>query len=376
MKKLIYLNQLIFFIFLSATVLISCGTEEDAANETLELTLSEPSVQVDNTIIFQVSSSISGDVTAQSEFFVNGTQIAGNTYIPTEANENNEVYAIYDGKTTTTKIFASFESTPSAFTQKVLVEDYTGTWCGWCPRMQTIINYLTDYSDNIIPVAIHTTGSPIDPWLYEHAGQMMSAPYYDTGGAPAGQVNRIHKLNQDAVANPCPNNADFFRNEMDPYLNQTAPLGLSIGSTLSGNNITMNVKVGFATGNVTNPKLVVYLIEEGLVYAQYNYFSGNTTVSCDPEYDYTSMPNPIPNHPQDHVLLRTYTDIYGDSIPQDQVSEGSIWTWEQTFPLPANITNAQNLSIVAFVLGNGDSIKTNGVLNVQSAHINSFQDFD
>lgn len=376
MKKLNKLTHLFILVIMSAGLMTGCGTEEEVGDASLDLILSSSSVPVGSEISFQLMSSIDGDVSASSAFYVNGVEISGNTFIPTAANDHNEVYGVYDGKTSAVKTFSSTDVIPSEYTQKLLLEDYTGTWCGYCPRMITITNYLTDYSPNVIPVAIHTIGSPTDPWEYEHAVQMMSSSHYNTGGAPAGQFNRIFKINQDEVMNACPNNPEFFRNQVDPFLNQNAPLGLSINSSLSGNSLTMNVKVGFASANITNPKLVVYLIEDGLSHNQANYFSGSTVVNCDPAYNYANMPNPIPDFPQKHVLLKAYTDIYGDTIPQDAVAEGSVWSWERTYTLPSIVTNAQNLSIVAFVLGNGNSIPTNGALNVQSAKVGTLQDFD
>jgi len=376
MKILNKLTHLFILMIMSAGLMTSCGTEEEVGDASLELALSSSSVPVGSEISFQLMSSIDGDVSASSTFFVNGNEISGNTFVPTEASDHNEVYGVYDGKTSAVKTFSSTDVVPSEYTQKLLLEDYTGTWCGYCPRMITIANYLTDYSPNIIPVAIHTPGSPSDPWLYEHAVEMMSSAVYNTGGAPAGQFNRIVKVDQNQIVAPCPNDRQFFHDQVDPFLNQNAPLGLAINSSLSGNNLTMNVKVGFASANITNPKLVVYLIEDGLTHNQANYFSGSTIVDCDPAYNYADMPNPIPNFPQEHVLLKAYTDIYGDAIPQDAVAEGSVWSWERTYPLPSTVTNAQNLSIVAFVLGNGNSIPTNGALNVQSAKVGTHQDFD
>lgn len=376
MKKINKLTHLFILMIMSAGLMISCGTEEEVGDASLDLILSSSSVPVGSEISFQLMSSIDGDVSASSAFYVNGVEINGNTFVPTEANDHNEVYGVFDGKTSAVKTFSSTDVIPSAYTQKLLLEDYTGTWCGYCPRMITITNYLTDYSPNIIPVAIHTPGNPTDPWLYEHAVEMMSSAFYNTGGAPAGQFNRIVKVDQNQNVAPCPNDRQFFHDQVDPYLNQNAPLGLSINSSLSGNNLTMKVKVGFASANITNPKLVVYLIEDGLSHNQANYFSGSTIVNCDPAYNYASMPNPIPDFPQEHVLLKAYTDIYGDAIPQDAVAEGSVWSWERTYPLPSIVTNAQNLSIVAFVLGNGNSIPTNGALNVQSAKVGTHQDFD
>ncbi len=374
MKKLNNLTHIFIFLALFSTLLTSCGTEEDLGDESLELTLSAPSVVIGNSISFNVSSSIAGDVSAQAVFFVNDTQITGNSFIPTEVNDTNEVYATYNGKTTSVKTFASTEVAQGVYTQKVLVEDYTGTWCGWCPRMTSILRYLTDYSDRVIPIAIHTQGTPTDPWLYEYAADMQSPSVYNTGGAPAGQYNRIHKLITFQDEYPCPNTRNIYYPQLDGFLNNVAPLGLAINSSLSGNSLSINIKVGFATDNITNARLVVNLTEDDIIYQQANYYVGNTT--CDPEYNYGNMPNPILGFHHEHVLLKSYTDIYGDPIPANNITEGGIWSRDFNVSLPSNVTNPANLKIVAFILGNGSTVSSREVLNVQSAKVGTNQGFD
>lgn len=365
------------FILLSfvSSLFVSCGTEEDVADEMLELTLSANSVAVGNSIHFTLNSSFSGDVTSSAVFFVNGLEIEGSSFTPEEAHDANEVYATYNGKTSATKTFASTEVIPSAYTQKVLLEDYTGTWCGYCPRMATIIKYLGEYDDRIIPVAIHCPGAPTDPWTYEFASDMIKPQNYNAQGQPKGKYNRIFDLDQHQGTNPCPNDASIYYPQVQQYLNQTAKLGLGINSSVEGNNLNIKVKVGFASADIEDARLVVTVIEDGLKYNQVNYYAGGNSV-CDPEYNYTAMPNPIPNFAQEHVLLKAYTDIYGDPIPAAQVAEGNVWTREFNVQLPNNVGNVDNLKIVAFVLGDGDKVSNRAALNVQSAKVGTTQDFD
>src|SRR5690606_19591670 len=129
---------------------------------------------------------------------------------------------------------------------------------GYCPRMVTIIDYLTEYNDNIIPVAIHCPGTPADPWAYEFANQMSHPSNYNVPGRPEGRYNRINAVDMQIGTQPCPNEASAYYSQADSFLNQTAPLGLAINSTLNGNQLNINVKVGFATDNISEPKLVVY----------------------------------------------------------------------------------------------------------------------
>lgn len=370
-KLLVLTGFLTFFSF----VILSCGTEEELADEMLELNLSDNSVQVGNSISFTLNSSIKGDVTSQAIFYVNEEPIEGNIYVPQTPKDDNTVYGEYDGRVSATKTFASVESIPSEYTQKVLIEDYTGTWCGYCPRMVTILNYLTEYSDRIIPVAIHCLGAPLDPWTYEYNLDMTNPDNYNAQGQPKGKINRIYELDQLQGTYPCPYDRDVYTPQLLPYLNETAVLGLGINSSLSGNNLSIDVKVGFVTDDIPEARLVVNLIEDGLKHEQTNYYAGSGN-TCDPEYDYANMPQHIPDFPQEHVLLKSYTDIFGDVIPQQEIADGNVWTRNFNVQLPDNVTNSDNLTIVAFVLGNGDEISNREVINVQSAKINTEQDFD
>ncbi len=376
MKKLNKLTHIFIFLLICSGLMISCGTEEEPHANALTVTLSTPSVQVGNAITFMASSLNDGDLTSTSTFFVNGEQIEGNTYTPSVANDSNEVYATYNGLTSAVVNFSSFDLVPSEYTQKVLVEDYTGTWCSYCPRMAQILDFFTEYNDNVIPIAIHCEGAgEPDPWVYEHWAQMAHVNNYNAGGQPKGKINRIYNVDMLIGSQPCPNNAEGYHPQIDPYLNQSAPLGLSINSTLSGNSLNINVKVGFATGDISNAKLVVNLIEEGLTHNQANAYYGSSFPNC-PFNQGAYNQNPIPNFPQKHVLLKSFTDIFGDAIPTGEVEEGNIWSRDLNVTLPSNVTNANNLYIVAFVVGNGNEVKTRAALNVQRAKVGTFQDFD
>ena len=376
MKKLNKLTHIFIFLMLCFGLTISCGTEEEPHASALTVTVSSTNVQVGTAVTFTAATTADGDLTAESTFFVNGEQIEGNTFTPSTANEANEVYATYNDMTSAVANFASFDLAPGEYTQKVLVEDYTGTWCIYCPRMAQILDFFTEYNERVIPIAIHCDGVGIeDPWVYEHWQAMTNINNYNAPAQPRGKINRINEVDMHQFGEPCPTNPDTFNGQLDSYLNQTAPLGLAINSTLSGNSLNIQVKVGFDTGNITNAKLVVNLIEEGLVHNQANAYAGSNIPDCIFNQGAYNV-NPIPNFPQKHVLLKSYTDIFGDAIPSAEVAEGNIWTRDLNVTLPNNVTNTNNLYIVAFVVGNGDEVKTRAALNVQRAKVGTNQDFD
>lgn len=385
MKKLNNLTHTFIFFALFSAMLTSCGTEEELGDARLSVTLSSQTVSVGDSITFTATSSINGDVSSDAVFFVNGQQVSRNIFYPSEVNSSNEVYATYNGLTSAVSTFASTDVLPSTYTQKVLVEDYTGTWCTYCPRMALILDYFTAYSENVIPVAIHCDGPGLtDPWIYEYHETMVSTSNYNAIGQPKGKINRIFNVNQFDFPVQCPtSDASQYTAQLDSYLNQNAPLGLAINSTLNGRNLNIDVKVGFATDNVPDARLVVYLIEEGLKHDQKNGFYGSNPATCifaNPPYNTEIIP--AEHFPQKHVLLKAYTDVFGDEIPQNQIANGSVYTKNFNVSLPNNVgypsgnVIPENLKIVAFVLGNGGEVKTRAVINTQSAWVNTNQDFD
>lgn len=132
-----FTKNLLKFIFASIIlILFSCGTEEEVVPDTLTITVSSPEIYLGNPINFSAVSQNNGTVTSTAQFFVNGEQIEGSTFTPIEENEQNTVYAVWNGMTSNTLTFSSIEEIvlPDTYTKKVLVEDYTGTWCGYCPE--------------------------------------------------------------------------------------------------------------------------------------------------------------------------------------------------------------------------------------------------
>ena len=79
--------------------------------------------------------------------------------------------------------------------RRVVVEENTGTWCGWCPLGTYALNMLNnDYSDEVITIAVHS-GDPMSIDNYPTYSEYPSAkvnrgelvnPYYGKTGVPYG----------------------------------------------------------------------------------------------------------------------------------------------------------------------------------------------
>jgi len=119
--------------------------------------------------------------------------------------------------------------------------------------------------------------------------------------------------------------------------------------------------VKFDVTTSTSLKLVVFLVEDGLVYSQVN-------------YGYYGLPNPIPNYVHDGVIRAAATDIFGDEIPVNQQTKGN--TWERTLSFNATGYNTAKCRVVAFVVFGSTTTNRKGALNVQSVAAGQNKAFD
>lgn len=231
------------------------------------------------------------------------------------------------------------------FKKRVLIEDYTGTWCGNCTRVAYAIDQVNEQTDKAVNVAIHNGN---DPYHFAGIDPLKNLILPDSPLAlPVSRLNRVVMWTF-----PEPTN---IQEAIDLTSNNTT-LGLAMNSTVSNGTINLDVNVKFLD-DYSNLKLVVYLLEDHLIYMQRNYTN------------YYNAVNPIPNYEHNHVLRSSLTDILGDAI--SGTSNGDTVTKNFSIPIPTNVSNAANISFVAFVVGSD-----NKALNARAAHANENQSFE
>ena len=71
----------------------------------------------------------------------------------TSCGDTNVVENIPDGSLDTPPISGYFK-------KRVLIEDYTGTWCGNCTRVSYAIEQVKAQNDKVVTVAIHNGHDP------------------------------------------------------------------------------------------------------------------------------------------------------------------------------------------------------------------------
>lgn len=235
------------------------------------------------------------------------------------------------------------QSGTGKFTKNTLIEDYTGTWCGYCPRVTYAIEQLIAQNVTAIPVAIHIN----DTFTCSEANTFDTQFSNFVTGYPTGVLDRKEKWTSPQPAN---------LNQVKNMTGVNADLGIAMKPTVSSGIINLDVKVKF-DANMSNTKLVVYVLEEGLKFKQTNYTS------------YYGGTSEILNFKQDHTLRAALTNVLGDNITGN-TNDGSTYIRNFSKAVPSNITNTSNLSFVAFVLDSNGK-----VINTRSALLGENQNF-
>lgn len=348
----------IFILFVSLLFAVSCSSSDesndtttngnDAGNGDTQIT----SITISTTsalellerqsATFQVRDNLNNGVTNAATIYVNDQVIESSSYTfltPGSYSVRATLNALESNVIVLDVVAASH-------TTKVLVEDYTGTWCGFCPRLAYNLEEAEALNPAVIGVGIHS-------------GDVMETSYtsvleaaYTVVAYPTGRVNRNIRWNE-SVEQPL------------SYLEDKQPLGLAINSSISGSTVNAELKVHYDLGTSDQHKLVVYLLEDGVLYDQTNYLND------DPDSPWYQAGNPIPNFEHNNVLRDIYTNALGDIIPSSSTVTGNVYMRNFSVTVPSSIQNINNLELVAFVIG------ANGrVINTQHAALGVNQDFD
>ena len=282
------------------------------------------------------------NINSSTNYIVDGEYIQGNA-ISYQNLGYHEVYAEYiiNSQTFTSEI-KSFNIVEPV--NKVVVEDYTGTWCGYCPPVARAIYELAETTNNITIIGIHNN----DELTIDEESDLRAQ--LGVQGFPSARLNRT--ISWDSP---------YDSNQVLNLIQNQNNIGISLDSELSNNQLQVNVRIASKV-DLNNHKLVVYLTENNLIYDQANYFN---FVAESYFYD---LGNPILDYSHQNVLRQTLTNITGDILPEIQ----ALSDFNKKFNVNVYMDyNPLELGLVAIIVDND-----NNAINSQFAIINSFQDFN
>lgn len=255
---------------------------------------------------------------------------------------------------------------PKIYLSRALFEDYTGTWCGWCPRLA----YKFDLME---------TNNPRFFFVGNHNGDALTSSVqtalekeFKVSAFPTGKKMRDWDASGKSIS--FKDNGNIMNladtSQASDYLKTNDSLGLAItGAAISGNTISGTVKVGFGFTYTDTLKVVIELVEDSIVLSQHSYY--NTSPVGNPYY---GLGNDISNFVHHNVLRKVSTATFGDLIPKASTMAGK--EYSKAFSFDATGYNKAHCKIVAFVVGSKYNKKNKGIVNVQWANAGKNKAYD
>ncbi len=238
--------------------------------------------------------------------------------------------------------------------RKVLLEEGTGTWCGWCPRGAVFLDAISPlYDDYIIPIAVHN-------------GDIMTVPAYDANinlaAYPNMVVDRRETIDPSLALMP---GLLALREEPDAVLTIGAKNG-DVAGTLDVSvsaDMLKDIPEGFG--------MIITVVQDSVsgttsAYNQFNYYANNAAGQMG---GYESLPNPVPAAQMIYRHVARTFDNSVQNIPAAVTDDQNIYNYNITLDSTWDI---EQLKIVAVLLNAQGQVSNANDATLEDAKSNGF----
>ena len=247
---------------------------------------------------------------------------------------------------------------------KVVVEEGTGTWCGWCVRGAVFMDSMYHvYPSTTVLIAVHSA-DPMTDTIYDAA-----VSNYINFGYPSILVDRAY------LADP-----KYIFTQYSSHINDFAVAELTVipafNATTRLATITVNTKPAssFSNNNAsTDYRLAVVFTEMGVTgtgssYDQHNYYSGGTTPMAGAGHNWQTEPSVVPaaSMEYDFVARTILGGAKGqvNSLPNALVAGTTYSNNAFTYTVPAGYKE-NNIKVHALLI----DAKNNIIYNANTADL-------
>ncbi len=230
---------------------------------------------------------------------------------------------------------------PTSFTQKVLVEEFTGEWCGYCPDGARILRILKQNHPDLVYAIGNHDGDPFETTTTSFYISKFNVAFF-----PSGTVQRSKQNGEYAIGRY------DWESVVNSKLAETAQVGLKIETTLNGN--MLNIKVKYAGTQDIDSRLTVSIIEDDVPESSPGAQSGAATGYKHPD-----------------LFRKTASDKRGD-YTVIKANTVKMMTYDN---IDLSGYNINNVYIVCFFNNSIDG-SDKSILNVQQVKAGDTKDFD
>lgn len=232
------------------------------------------------------------------------------------------------------------------FMKRIVVEEGTGTWCGWCPRGIVGLEMMKErYPEQFIGVSVHGSDE-LEVEGYRPLLDMMP-------GFPQCFVNRKYH------GDPYYDIELLFKSEEQA----TSHIGYSMEAKFNKDSTAIDVKTSFISDTlITDAQYYAsFIVVEDSVkgYQQTNYYAGGRSGEF---YGWESLPEQV-NIIYNDLARGLYSSFDGDLCSPETILPKQYYEYSYSFNLPQNIQSTRNIRIIGLMIDHN----TGYIINAQSA---------
>jgi hypothetical protein len=268
-------------------------------------------------------------------------------------------------------LMISLQQADAQVARKILAEDFTGMWCGWCPLGRTVAEHLeATFPNTVINVGMHVGDALQSDYSY-------AIDSVNTYGYPGFMLDRIYYPGYNflllGIGASCA--GSDLDGVVDSRLTVTSPVGVAISSSYNSSTgalqVTVTANFEAAATGVMNINCVLTEDSISTPGEQDNYMNTDASYPC-----WEGQGDPITTYYQRHTArINLSSTEWGDgSVIPANVTAGSSYHKSYNYTVPS-AWDATHMFIVAFVSHYGrfvsgliDTTKID-VLNANSARL-------
>ncbi|MES2565626.1 MAG: T9SS type A sorting domain-containing protein [Bacteroidota bacterium] len=267
--------------------------------------------------------------------------------------------------------------------KKVLLEEFTGAWCGWCPDSYTTLKSVVNTNTNVIAASIHDNDN-----MSTAEGNTLIADYTTT--FPSATIDQYYFSPNEKTSLPREN----WNTYIAQRLAMKTPATVTV-TNISYNSMTRQIDATVSTtflGDVKGDYRLNLYIKENNVYGpvndntdnQWNQHSYLFNIGSSPYYQMGTYLNPSTNilntseYTHQNVVNNIADGAYGSAgiIPSNATTNGLTFSKTYTYTLPSPTGgefryNADNIYLIGTLSEYSADIKNRSILNAAEVKLTS-----